>query len=291
MQKLKFKKTTDTAHKIELESTIISAVWATRVVFAGRKAVALVETSLVGWGAPIKLTVKDQEGSKLATLNGEVFRNRFRGAVDIPENAKLDDRVYFEVALKKQGLKGRSNVVPVRLPPKLKSIRWSTDEARRGDVVTLEAELEDVRDYAEAILTIYEYDQDGAHDRIVGIPVTVKDGKATCEWEYQYHEDTDEIPTRDEKEPHDRTYNPPEYFFTVTIEGIELADHQESGLLEFKDYVELAFADDSGAPIPNAEYTLTTADGEEREGKADENGYAREEDVPPGKVTVQIRNT
>ena len=42
-------------------------------------------------------------------------------------------------------------------------------------------------------ILIYEHDQDGAHDRICEIPAVVQDGKIEVKWEYEYHEDTDEI--------------------------------------------------------------------------------------------------
>ena len=105
-------------------------------------------------------------------------------------------------------------------------------------------------------------------------------------WEYEYHEDTDEIPTQKEFDKYGGQYNPPEYFFTIKAEGVEYGKKQESGILKFKDWVNISLVDGQGRPIPNKKYTLVTADGKERKGTLDGEGRAREENLPPGSVTV-----
>ena len=88
-------------------------------------------------------------------------------------------------------------------------------------------------------IIIYEFDRDGAHDKIVELPATVKNKKIELQWAYEYHEDTDEIPSDAEMQRYGRNYNPPEYFFTVKVDKQEFGKKQESGLLEFKDWIEI----------------------------------------------------
>ena len=61
----------------------------------------------------------------------------------------------------------------------------------------------------------------------------------------------------------------------------------DSRLLEFRDWIALVLYDSAGNPMKDVEYKITLPDGNERSGKLDENGYAKEDDIPPGKVTIK----
>ena len=287
---LKFTKSTDSKHKIVLESSLVSASWNTGGAYTGFPASFTILTSFVGYGAPIQVIGRSEKGNKLGDIKGEIKNNKFRGEFEIPEDIEIDDRIYFEVELPKNGLSGESNWIPVFPIPRVKNMKWSAKEAKRGDILTLSANVENVRDNTEVKLVIYEFDQDGAHDRITELPAIVKSGKIEVNWEYEYHEDTDEIPTEEELKKYGKHYNPPEYFFTVKIGEKEFGKNQESGLLEFKDWIEIQLTDLNEAPIPDEEYILHLPDGSERKGKLDSNGYAKEEDVSPGRCTVEFPN-
>jgi len=116
----------------------------------------------------------------------------------------------------------------------------------------------------------------------------VRDSKIEVQWEYEYHEDTDEIPTEEELQEYGRHYNPPEYFFMIRFEDVEYGEGQQSGLLTFKDYVDIELTNGMGEPVADAEYVLTYADGTERRGNLDAEGRARVDDVPPGGYTVMF---
>ncbi|UCC44001.1 MAG: hypothetical protein JSU65_12950 [Candidatus Zixiibacteriota bacterium] len=288
MPELKFNKGTDTEHEVELESHLISASWTPGCAFAGHAARFEVNTALVGAGAKIKVTGKSEKGEKLGKVSGEIRNNTFVDEFDVPEDMEPGDRIYFEVELPDNSLDGESNHIPVFPPPRIKSIGWSATEARRGDILTLSAEVENIRDETEVKLVIYEYDQDGAHDRITELLAKVMNARVELEWEYEYHEDTDEIPTEEERQKYGASYNPPEYFFTIKIEDLELGREQESGILKFKDWFEIRLADDIGEPVPDEKYVLYLPDGSKREGTLDSNGYAREENIPPGTISVEF---
>jgi len=100
---------------------------------------------------------------------------------------------------------------------KISNLAWDKQEAGREDVLTLSADVEGVRDHTEVALLIYEYDADGAHDKIAQLSAGVMDKRIEVQWEYEYHEDTDEVPTQEEMEKYGREYNPPEYFFTIKV--------------------------------------------------------------------------
>jgi len=287
---LTFTKATDAAHKVKLESELLYAGWKSGVAFIGLTAAFEVKTAFVGNGAPIEVTGKTKDGKKLGKVKGVVNGNSFAGALEIPDSVKEGDWAYFEVNLSKCGLKGEADPVPVAPPIVVTNMKWSAKEARRGDIVTLSADVRGVRDDTDVTLTIYEYDKDGVNDKIVELAAKTKDQKISFDWKYEYFEDTDEIPTEEELKKYGKSYNPPEYFFTVKVEGNEFGKKQESGLLLFKDWIEVELLNGSGQPVPNADYILRLSDGAEKRGQLDGDGRARVDDVPPGKFKIVFPN-
>ncbi len=287
---LNYTKATDTAHKVKLESELLYAGWKSGVAYIGLTAAFEVKTAFVGNGAPIEVVGKTKDGKKLGKVKGVVNGNSFAGALEIPDNVKEGDWAYFEVDLAKCGLKGKADPVPVAPPIVVANMKWSAKEARRGDVVTLSADARGVRDGTDVTLTIYEYDKDRVHDKVVELAAAARDQKISLDWKYEYFEDADEIPTDEELKKYGKSYNPPEYFFAVTVEGNEFGKKQESGLLLFKDWLEVKLLDRDGSPMANEHYVLTLPDGATREGDLDADGRAKLEELPPGPCRVRFPN-
>lgn len=282
----KFNASSDRQEKFSLQSSLIYFVWNSGAAPLGGEAHLEVGTSFVGDGAPIEITAKTAAGKSVGKITDKIRNNKFVGSMPIPDNLRLGDLVYFKVKLSSHGLEGESNRIPVVLPIIVSDLSWSATEARRGDTLTLKAKVKNVINGTPAKVTIYESDQDGAHDKICELETTVQDEKIELQWEYQYHEDTDEIPSEQELQQYGRSYNPPEYFFTVKLENDEYGRDQSSGLLLFKDWIEIELRDDEGRVVPNQHYKIALPDGTEREGDLDDQGKVRIEDVPPGQFTI-----
>jgi hypothetical protein len=62
----------------------------------------------------------------------------------------------------------------------------------------------------------------------------------------------------------------------------------DSGLLEFKDWIEIYFKDVNGNPIKDEEYTINLPDGTEEKGKLNSEGFSRTEKISPGKVKIEF---
>ena len=288
MPDLKFTKSTDTEHEIKLTSSLVYATWSGGIAYDGQKAKIEVGTAFVGNGAKIEIKGKSAKGKKLGKLTDTISNNKFVGELEIPDDIEFDDEVYFEVKLSKNNISGESDRIPAQPPVSVTNLQWSANEARRGETVTLSANIVGVRNDTEVTITIYEHDQDGAHDKIAELPAVVMDDRIELDWEYEYHEDTDELPTQSEMEQYGGDYNPPEYFFTVTIGEQEYGREQKSGLLTFKDWIEISFCDRDGKPRAGEKYQLKLVDGTTLDGKLDGDGLARIEDVPPGPVRVEF---
>jgi hypothetical protein len=286
----KFSKGTDTEHEIKLDSELVYAAWRTGAAYGAQKVPLEVVTSFVGNGAKIKIEGKSENGKNLGKVSSTIKNNKFIGELEIPDDIEEGDFVSFTVSLPDNGLDGESNQIPAHPPIEVTNMKWNADEARRGDVMKLTADVEGVADGTEAKIIIYEYDNDNIHDVITEFPAAIEKKKIEVQWEYEYHEDTDEIPTQEELEKYGGSYNPPEYFFTITIGAQEFGKEQESGILNFKDWIEIELVDDNDEPIPEVEYEANFPDGTTQSGQLDELGKVRFDNVPPGNFTIKYKD-
>lgn len=233
-----------------------------------------VRTHLVGDGSDVDFEVRTKSGKTLGQATAQVGQNFCTLGFTIPEKTAED--IFFEAELPDHGLKARSNLLRVLPRRVIRNARWDRKEARRGDVVKLLADTENIPDSTEVKVSIFEHDADEAHDLVAELAAPVKSNKVELEWEYEFHEDTDDISTDEESE---KGYSPPEYFFKVSLGPL----WTKSELLQFKDWLEISFPGGAGA-----EFVLHLADGKEKRGKFDDEGMARVEDLPPGPVRLEI---
>jgi hypothetical protein len=278
------------AHKIKVQSNFIYALWNCGIAHADTEAPFIVKTSLVGEGAEIKVKLKDDKGKTLEKKSDKIHGNCYRGSIGIPENVRMNAMLYLEVELPKHGLNGESNQVPAGPAIKAKSMKWSQNEVKRGDIVKMQAEFIDLPDKTEAIVRVYEYDQDGHNDPVVSIPTEIKGNKLEVQWEYQYHDDTGKIPTQSELQPYSKNYQQPQYFFVVEMEGALLGVKQESGLMKFKDWIQIKLCDDNGNPMANKQFIVHFSDGTSQKGTLDSSGKAQIASISPGPIQVEYPN-
>lgn len=271
---------TGKANKVKLESSIDRVIWTSGTGSAGAKVGIEVNTHFVGNNSEIKIEISDKSGKKFDTVKGKISGNLFWKEITVPDKAEYE--LYAEAKISKLSLTKKSNPMYLYPPIEIKNVKWDKNEARRGDVLKLTADVKGVADGTDGEIQIWEYDADGVHDPITKFPVVIKNSKVEADWEYEYHEDTDEIPTAEETE---RGYNPPEYFFRVIVGGVSA----DSGLLEFKDWIEIELYDNIGNPLKNKEYILTMPDGSEKSGKLNEEGKVKVVDIPPGSIKIKIK--
>jgi len=163
--------------------------------------------------------------------------------------------------------------------------KWSKDKAKVGEIVKMTADVEGFEDGTEATIEIYKRDIKGPDEVIETIEVDVKNKKIEEEWEYEYDEDIEDThPEITDKKPY--KYSLPQYYFDVIVGNIKA----RSGLLLYKDYIEIELVDEDDKPMKDEEYIIYLSNGEIREGKLDSNGYAKEEKIPPGLSHVKFPN-
>lgn len=272
---------TDAVKKVTLPSALSAVSWSRRSSAPGGMVGLEVFTAFVGNGAALEIELTDQSGKSFGKFKDKITGNRFWADIRVPKDAR--QALFATVKLPKHGLNQKSAALLLGPAVEITNLKWDKKEARRGDILKLTADVKGVPDGTEALLQILEHDSDGAHDLVTKFTLEVKNKKVELDWEYEYHEDTDDIPTKDEAA---KGYNPPEYFFTVAIGGVT----EKSGLLTFKDWVDIVLKNQDGKPIPDEDYVIHLPDGATRKGKLDSEGKAIEKDVPPGKYTVEFPN-
>lgn len=282
-----YQKATDEAHQVKLTSKLVHALWISKAVCVGEKAPFEVWTHFVGNGADIQVEVFDRKGKSITKIKGKIYGNYFSDAVKIPEKAR--DGLMFTARLPRHNLEKNSDVCRILPPVTIANQKWSQAQASRGDTVRLTADVENIPDGGQVMITIYEYDQDGAHDFITKFPCRVSSRKIDVQWKYEYHEDTDDIPTDEEMKAHGKSYNPPEYFWVAEYGRKRFGDARESGLLKFMDFIRIELKDEMGTGVADQDYTLHLPDGTTRSGTLDAEGLAEEKELPPGKVDIEYK--
>jgi hypothetical protein len=282
---------TDQENKLTVESQFNFIMWSQGRAYAGFEAEFELRTILVGDGAKVKVTCRTQKGKKLDTVEGAMFRNRFRGAVVIPEKVKVDDYVYLEAELPKLKLDGESNLIPVRPPIEVSSIEWDKKVIHRDEEVKMTCVFTNgVEDDDQVNVIVYEYDEDGCHDKIVSFPTIIKNSKVELKWKFMYQWDTAEIPTEEELSKYGKSYSPPKYFFVVMADSIPVGKNQESGFLEFKDNLSVFLNDDNGEPCSDSEGSIMYPDGTEKDFTLDQDGSYKEDEVLPGRSKISFND-
>ena len=270
---------TDKLEKVKLESSIEQVMWTKNAAAPDGKIGLEVFTKFVGNNSEISIKISDKSGKTFETIKAKMSGNHFWKQIIVPEKAK--EELFAEVKLSKHSLNKKSNGLYLFPLVEIKNLKWDKNEARRGDILKLTADIKGLADGNEVEIQIWEHDADEAHDLVTKFPVTIKSQKIETEWEFVYVDDTDDIPTHEESE---KGYQWPEYFFRIVCAG----KSADSGLLKFKDWVEIKIKNNLGEPVKDLDYILILSDGKERKGKLDIEGYLKEEDVPPGKIKIKI---
>lgn len=273
---------TDETTEVTLPSAIEVVMWTRAVAAPGATVGLSVFTRFVGNGSDMQIELSDAEGRKHGTFKDKLNGNRFTSQLVVPPKAAK--ALVAEVKLPKHGLSMTSPALLLAPVVEITNARWSEQTARRGDLLTLEADVTGAADGTEAEILVWEHDEEGAHEPVTKFPVLVQGGKVEAEWEFEYVGDVADVPTDEEAEG---GYQAPEFVFRVQVQGIQA----ESNRLAFIDTLNVSIVDaESGAPYADQKVTAHLADGSTRDGSLDAEGHLLDEDVPPGPVRLELPN-
>lgn len=159
------------------------------------------------------------------------------------------------------------------------STQWSKTAAKVGETVTMTAETAGIDDGTKARLEIWVHDPNYATRMLKLVETEVSGGKIEGDWAI----DIDEafIQIVEEKEELGQ-YSSPSYYFIAVAKNFS----KRSGMLVVTDDVEITLKDKDGNAVPDKKYKVYLPTGEVRQGRLDGSGYAKETNVPAGRVRV-----
>jgi hypothetical protein len=279
---------TDKKEKIKLESRIVRADWLSNIAYGGAYAKLEVKTVFVAEGSTIEIKGISSEGKAPDKISGKVYNDTFTGELLISENVKSGADIWFEAKLPKHGLKMESGTaIPARSPVVATKIAWDRAEVHREDVMTMQVEFQDIPDHTDAAVIVFENNPNSYDLKVVSIPVEIMSNAINLKWQFMYQDSTALIPTETELKKVNKHYCPPRYYFMVTVNGARIGENRESGLLVFKEKLNLQLFDAYGVPVNKADFIVRFADGTQKKVASDENGFIKDESIPPGKFFVE----
>ncbi len=162
------------------------------------------------------------------------------------------------------------------------SARWSMMTAQRDDDIQLQIQTMGIEDGTAVRIEVYVRDI-RVPDRVVE---TISDRSISGDsldvaWHPQWPEEGDDSGTEDTEYP---TYSDPLYYFAVTIGDL----NARSGLLRFRDTIEIDLSDDNGDPLADTPIVIRLSNGEIRRATTDNNGHHQEEMCPVGGWSVEV---
>jgi len=158
--------------------------------------------------------------------------------------------------------------------------KWSKDSAAVGDTVKLTVNTAGIDDGQTVMFRIMIRDANFADRQLEEIESQISGDKAEVDWEFSLGENF----TPSQRERARRRYSYPSFYFVAEVGGLT----QRSGILTYRDWIELRIKDDEGNPLMYKKYKLFLSNGEVRTGFLDASGYAKIENIPPGPVRVVI---
>jgi len=234
----------------------------------------------MGKSAKAKVTVMESEVEENHYLNvkfedkGGKTITGIKFSVKDPDSRQTDGVLTGQV--KKSGLKEGDCEMELTAIVK---VAWSTAKAAVGDKVKLKAETAGIKSGEKATLEIFIKDSNFADHMLTSIESKVDGDKIEAEWVMEIDEKL--LADQQGKEKRKR-YSSPWFFFIVKAGGTS----GRSGMLRYRDYIELSLKDSKGNALANKKIKLFFPDGTVKSVTLDGNGYAKVEDIPPGRAKI-----
>jgi uncharacterized Zn-binding protein involved in type VI secretion len=195
-----------------------------------------------------------------------------------PDGNVEEDRLRLDGTVRRDDLSDGKAKVTLK---DVYSAEWDKEEARPDEEVSFSAKVDGFEDGTTATVQILKRDIQGPDVIVDEMEMEVEGGKVEGEWAYVYPEDGS---GEEDDSGTSGGYSAPQYYFEVRIGSCTA----RSGLLKYQDYVEIELRNRQDEPIPEEDYLIYLSNGEIRSGALDGQGYAKEENIPPGECEVEF---
>lgn len=247
-----FNGSADKLETFQLKSRILEVSWLEENGSVGASVGLEVRTLYVAHGAPLSITVKNREGKTLRMIDGVVYADLFRKRIRLEKEAA--GGVFFEVELPKHGLKATGPRLAVGPVVRLYEPSWKSkdggkaDKIKRGMDLLVEVKAENIPDGADARILFKERVSETLVKDINSVPCTVKDGKISLAWRFEYPRDASLHSSAGAKKKTGEKYHHPKVFFQAWSAGVTV-DGPDG---EFIDSLQVEVKDDKVESVPHA---------------------------------------
>jgi uncharacterized Zn-binding protein involved in type VI secretion len=159
--------------------------------------------------------------------------------------------------------------------------QWSTQSQNVGSPVDLIIDTIGVDSGTKVTCEIYIRDSNYTDHHLSSVEGQINGAQARISWTLQVDEKLLKICDAKEK---NKKFSAPFFFYRATIDDMS----EQSGLLYWKDWVEIELKDGDNNPIGNERVKIKLSTGEIKETRLQSNGKQRVTGVQPGNILVEF---
>lgn len=213
----------------------------------------------------LHVTFKDTAGKLISGVNYEVT-----GPEEISMKGMLTGKI------ERHGVPEGQYEITLRA---ITAAYWSVREAREDTPVEMIVETVGFEDGAPVTLQVYERSINSP-DRVIQTigELTLESGQLHHTWDPPFG--------NEEEEDLSPGYRSPSFFFSATVGDLR----ERSGVLVYRDWIEIELLDEDDNPVPNEAYKLILSTGEVRTGVLSGEGLCREDNLPFGNLEIYLPN-
>lgn len=219
-----YKKATDSAHPIDLQSAINSVYWRADVICAEEDAFFDVVTELVADNSDIEIDIKDADGNIIHALKDKIKDNFFKSSFKIPEDAT--GKLTINAKLPAHSLEKKSLPVEILAQPEITNAKWEKTEAESTECIDFDAETKNINEYSQITIEVYKQDSD-KEELLDSFPIQAGQDKLEGTWQ-----DESECHLVETQEEADKL-EPAEYFYKAKYKNVEA----KSDILKIKNFI------------------------------------------------------
>lgn len=242
-----------------------------------------------GTAGAIRSAAIAQQAPKEKKEEGHFIDMSFVDDASLPIGGVQYELTYPDNSKYTSYLSGRiriAGVQPGNYTAKLRTIvnaQWSVKQADVGDTVDLKVETAGVKDGEKAKFDIYIRDCNYSDHLLKSLEETVNGDSVKAQWKLEVD---DKFLGVCEEKAENQKYSTPFFFFRVQIAEL----FERSGLLFYKDWIEIKAVNAEGKPAANEEVLIYLSSGEIRREKLDSNGKLKIKKVFPSVCKVEFPN-
>ena len=218
-----YKKSTDSTHPIDLQSSINSVYWRADVICIEEEAFFDVVTELVADDSDIEIEIKDTDGKVIHKLKEKIKNNFFKSSFKVP--ADTTGSLAISAKLPAHSLNMDSAPLKILAQPEITDAKWAKTEAEAAECIDFSATTANINEYSQISIEVYKNEK-GKEELLESFLIQAGQNKLEGTWQEQV--ECILIETQEEADK----LTPTEYFYKAKYKNAEA----KSDILRIENY-------------------------------------------------------